>query len=95
LLPCDLNIILLLDRYSDMVGGGGGTVNSKKMMGGVFKKITAKSAAGNNNGFEFTVRDTAVRIHFTSKSEDRSQRRNSWTYLGQKVLRVFLLVHLH
>jgi hypothetical protein len=45
-----------------MVGGGGGTVNSKKMMGGVFKKITAKSAAGNNNGFEFTVRDTAVRI---------------------------------
>jgi hypothetical protein len=48
-----------------MVGGGGGTVNSKKMMGGVFKKITAKSAAGNNNGFEFTVRDTAVRIHFT------------------------------
>jgi hypothetical protein len=50
-----------------MVGGGGGTVNSKKMMGGVFKKITAKSAAGNNNGFEFTVRDTAVRIHFTEQ----------------------------
>ncbi len=61
---CVLIITPLMVRYSDMVGGGGGTVNSKKMMGGVFKKITAKSAAGNNNGFEFTVRDTAVRILF-------------------------------
>ena len=46
-----------------MVGGAGGTVNSRKMMGGVFKKIAAKSATGNNNGYEFTVRDTAVRVH--------------------------------
>ncbi len=47
-----------------MVGGvggtGGDTVNSRKLMGGVFKKVAAKSAAGNNNGFEFTVRDTTV-----------------------------------
>ena len=52
--------LLLLVRYSEMVG----TVNSRKLKGGVFKKIVAAKAAAGGTGFEFTVRDTAVRNIF-------------------------------